>query len=191
MGRHKQPELAEQLLERCTDVALEHGLPARLSTFAARTGTSSRVLIYHFGTRDELLRAVLGRARQRQRALFGELLRPREDEPYPQTLRRAWAGMTGEAGRPFLAVFGRLREDAEQQLWPGFRREATTDWLGPLEQGMATLGSPHRATLVLAVIRGLILDLESTGDTERVDVAFAEFVDVLETSSGHRPAVRA
>jgi AcrR family transcriptional regulator len=179
VGRRRQPEIAERLLDACTDLALERGLPDRLGPFVTATGTSSRMLLYHFGTRDRLLQAVLLRARERQRALFGELLRPRDDESYLVTLRRAWSEMTGERGRPFLAMFGRLREDAEQQLWPGFRRDATTDWLGPLEEGMAGLDLPHQATLVLAVIRGLIMDLESTGDAARVDGAFDDFVDAL------------
>ncbi len=187
MGRRRQPEIAERLLDACTDLTLERGLPDRLGPFVAATGTSSRMLLYHFGTRDTLLQAVLRRARERQRVFFGELLRPRPDEPYPATLRRAWTEMTGERGRPFLDLFGRLRDDAEQQLWPGFRRDATTDWLGPLEKGMAGLGVPHRATLVLAVIRGLITDLEATGDAPRVDRAFEDFVDALAAAA---PAAR-
>ena len=87
--------------------------------------------------------------------------------------------MTGPAGRPYLDLFGRLREDAEQQLWPGFQREATTDWLAPLAEGLASIGRPELATLVLAVIRGLIMDLEATADAARVDNAFAEFLSIL------------
>lgn len=63
--------------------------------------------------------------------------------------------MTGPAGRPYLSMFGKLRETAGQGLWPGFRREATTDWLGPLEDGMRSIGRPELGTLVLAVVRGL------------------------------------
>ena len=184
--RRKQPEIAEQLLDACTDFALDHGLPDRLAPFATATGTSNRMLLYHFGTRDGLLRAVLLRARERQRAQFGELLRVRDDEPYLATLRRAWSEMTGKHGRPFLDMFGRLREDAEQQLWPGFRREATTDWLGPLEEGMRSLGLPNQATLMLAVIRGLIMDLEATGDTDRIDHAFDEHIDAVSSVAHHR-----
>src|SRR5664279_5462842 len=99
-------------------------------------GASSRMLIYHFGSRDDLLRAVLGRARQRQLEVFGDLLRVQIDKPYTATLSRAWATMTGPQGRPYLQMFGQLRESAEQQLWPDFRRSATTDWLGPLEDGL-------------------------------------------------------
>src|SRR3712207_8587940 len=53
------------------------------------------------------------------------------------------------SGRPYLNMFGKLREDAGQRLWPDFRREATTDWLRPLEEGMRSVGRPELATLVL------------------------------------------
>lgn len=102
------------------------------------------------------------------------------DEPYPTTLLRAWTTMTGPAGRPYLDPFGRLRENAEQRLWPGFQREATTDWFTPLPAGPASIGRPQHATVVLAVIRGLIMDLEATSDTQRVDRAFADFVHTLD-----------
>jgi AcrR family transcriptional regulator len=140
------------------------------------------MLLYHFATKDALLREVLRRARARQRREFGDLLRPRPEEPYLETLRDAWSGMTTPTGRLYLEMFGRLREDAEQQLWPGFRLEATTDWLAPLQGGMSSVGRPELATVVLAVIRGLMMDLEATADTPRVDRAFSDFIDALRTS---------
>ena len=182
MGRQAQPEIKQRLLDACTDHALAHGLPDRLGPLARATGTSARMLLYHFGTRDALLRAVLGHARQRQLGTFGALLRARPGEPYPATLARAWASMTGPGGRPFLRMFGQLRESAEQQLWPDFRRAATPDWLEPLAAGLGSIGRPELATLVLAVIRGLLLDLDATGDTARTDAAFHQF---LATLPGH------
>jgi AcrR family transcriptional regulator len=179
MGRHKQPEIRERILDACVDHALAHGLPDRLEPFAAAAGTSTRMLIYHFGTRDALLRETLGRARRRQRDLFGDLVSPRPGEPYLSTLRRAWKGMTGPVGRPYLSMFGRLRDNAGQQLWPGFRRESTTDWLQPFADGLRSIGRPELSTLVLAVVRGLIMDLEDTGDVARADQAFDDFLAVL------------
>ena len=96
-----------------------------------------------------------GRARQRQLEFSATCCARRSGEPYLSTLRRTWQAMTGPEGRPYLQMFGKLRENAEQQLWPNFRREATTDWLQPLEDGMRIIGRPELATLVLAVIRGL------------------------------------
>ncbi|MEV7630620.1 hypothetical protein [Actinoplanes sp. NPDC089786] len=86
-----------------------------------------------------------------------------------------WQAMTGPHDRPFLSLFGRLRESTEQQLWPGFRREATTDWLQPLEEGMRSVGRPELGTLVLA----LILDIEATDDVSRADQAFDGFLSAL------------
>ena len=177
MGRHPQPEIKQRLLEACTDYALEHGLPDRLGPLAQATGSSSRMLIYHFGTRDGLLREILGQARQRQLDVFTDLLRVRPDEPYLATLARAWTGMTGPHGRPYLRLFGRLHDSAGEPLWPGFRKAATTDWLAPLENGM---GSLELATVVLAVIRGLLMDLDATGDAARTDRAWHAFLATIE-----------
>lgn len=184
MGRRPQPDIRDRLLDACADYALAHGLPDRLGPLATATGTSARMLIYHFGTRDALLRAVLRRARQRQLDAFGDLLRVRPDEPYTTTLDRAWTSITGSDGRPYLRMFGRLRESAAQQLWPDFRRTATTDWLGPLEDGLRSTGRPELATLVLAVIRGLLMDLDATGDTARTDRAFRDFLAALDHLPG-------
>jgi AcrR family transcriptional regulator len=180
VGRRLQPEIKERLLDACTDHALEHGLPDRLEPLASAAGTSTRMLIYHFGTRDALLRAVLGRARQRQLAAFGDLLRVRPEQPYTATLANAWTVMTGPEGQPYLRMFGQLRESAEQQLWPDFRRVATTDWLGPLEEGLRSIDRPELATLVLAVIRGLLMDLDATADRTRTDRAFSDFLRTLD-----------
>lgn len=176
MGRRPQPDIKERLLDACADHALAHGLPDRLEPLVAATGTSARMLIYHFGTRDALLRAVLERARQRQLDLFGDLLRARPGERYPTTLARAWTSVTGQDGQPYLRMFTQLGDSAVHHLWPDFRRHATTDWLGPLEDGLRTIGRPELATLVLAVIRGLLMDLDATADATRTDRAFHDFL---------------
>lgn len=179
MGRLKQPQIASEILERCTDYSLAHGLPDRLDPLARASGASARMLLYHFGTRDALLQAILRRARQRQVASFTEWLRARPEEAYTETLARAWTEMTGPDGQPFVRMFNQLRENAEQSLWPDFRRIATTDWLKPLEEGLRTISRPESATLVLAVIRGLLMDREATGDATRTDRAFYEFLGGL------------
>jgi AcrR family transcriptional regulator len=179
MGRHPQPEIRQRLLDACTDYALAHGLPDRLAPFALAAGTSNRMLIYHFETRDGLLRAVLGQARRRQVAAFTALLRLRPGEPYLVTLARAWPAISGPEGAPYLRIFTPLHDSAGAPLWPGFRRTATTDWLAPLEAGMGSLGRPELATVVLAVIRGLLMDLDATGDAERTQRAFDEFLATL------------
>jgi hypothetical protein len=78
-------------------------------------------------------------------------------------------------------MFTRLHEPAGEPLWPGFRRTATTDWLAPLEAGLRSLGRPELATVVLAVIRGLLMDLDATGDTARTNQAFDDFLTTIDS----------
>jgi AcrR family transcriptional regulator len=179
MGRQPQPQIRQRILTACTDYALDHGLPDRLAPLARAAGVSNRMLIYHFGTRDGLLREILGQARQRQLQVFTDLIRLRPGEPYPATLARAWSAISGPEGAPYLRIFNRLHDTAGEPLWPGFRAAATTDWLAPIESGMRTLGRPDLATVVLAVIRGLLMDLDATGDTARTDDAFRAFLTTL------------
>src|SRR3954453_11332616 len=83
MGRRREPQSKQRLLDACTDYALEHGPPDRLGPLAIAAGTSSRMLIYHFETRDGLLREILGQTRRRQLEAFTDLLRVRP--AYPTT----------------------------------------------------------------------------------------------------------
>ena len=75
MGRRPQPYIRKRPLDACADHALSHGLPDKLGPEATTTARSALMLIYHFGTRDARLRAVLGHARRRQLDRFGDLLR--------------------------------------------------------------------------------------------------------------------
>lgn len=179
MGRRPQPAIRQRLLEACTDYALANGLPDRLGPLAEAAGVSNRMLIYHFGTRDQLLHEVLRQARQRQVAAFTEAMALRPDEPYVATLTRAWTAISGPTGDVYFRIFRPLHDDAGGLLWPDFRREATLDWIAPLEEGLASLGRPELATLALAVLRGLLMDLEATSDRERTDRAFADFLSML------------
>ena len=58
------------------------------------------------------------------------------------------------------------------------------DWLPVLEEGFLADGAEpiearRSATLTLAVIRGLLLDLHALDDTDRVDAAYELFIEML------------
>ncbi|MFF9094295.1 hypothetical protein ACF1AX_14370 [Streptomyces sp. NPDC014802] len=61
---------------------------------------------------------------------------------------------------------------------------AATDWFGPLRAVFAdvTTGDDDTATptLVMAVMRGLLFDLTTTGERKRTDLALEEFAALLE-----------
>ncbi len=68
--------------------------------------------------------------------------------------------------------------------WEGFARDTVTDWdlLLAAHQPSSVVGTPEGAAeraLVLAVLRGSLLDLLATGDAERTGGAVASHVRAL------------
>ncbi|HWE11407.1 MAG TPA: hypothetical protein VG325_18810, partial [Solirubrobacteraceae bacterium] len=64
--------------------------------------------------------------------------------------------------------------------FPGFGRASVHDWLPQFTELLRSPGTDEvtaqaQATLALAVIRGLMLDDNATGEQSRIDAAFAIF----------------
>jgi AcrR family transcriptional regulator len=184
MGRHPQPERRAALLDACTGYVLGHGLAGlSISDLAGAAGTSPRMLIYHFGTKAGLVTEILREARRRQRALFDGLIRPRPGVPYPEVLRAAWPQLSGPAAMPYHQLFRELHNlPAAASPWPDFPVRATYDWLPAVEAGLRADGRADAgpmATLLLAAVRGLLLDLHVTADRQRADAAFGALIGLL------------
>lgn len=162
-------DMREVLLERAVAHMARHGLAdASLRSIAAALGTSHRMLIYHFGSAEDFWTAALTGLRTRERA---ELSRSAERGRAP-SIRQTWASLAAPSNLPrmqlFFATYGRAL--AEPERFRGFLDEVVTDWLDTVGD---TLGKQHRVTraharlqarLRLAVLRGLCLDLLTTGD---------------------------
>ncbi|MEU4470671.1 TetR/AcrR family transcriptional regulator [Micromonospora sp. NPDC023888] len=184
MGRRQQPEIRERLLDGCVGHLLEHGLPVTsLTPVAAAVGVSPRMLIYHFATKDRLVRSALIEARRRQRALFDDALRHRPGTPYVDTLASAWATLSGPAARRYVRLFSVVHAlPSAETPWPNFPVMAVHDWLPTITAGPRADCHPRAdvlATLVLGVVRGLLLDDRATGEHDRAGEAFAAFLDLL------------
>ncbi|MGW3949754.1 TetR/AcrR family transcriptional regulator [Streptomyces sp. NPDC004752] len=82
-----------ELLDACYAYLLEHGLLGlSLRPLAAATGTSPRVLLYLFGSKDELLRELLARARRDQMTLLATAL---DEQTREQTDAENGGGTSG------------------------------------------------------------------------------------------------
>jgi hypothetical protein len=129
------------------------------------------MLLYHFTTRDQLVLEALQEARRRQQEVFGELLAPRPGVSYGAVLAEAWDRITALELRPYLLLFGQLHDlPPDRTPWPEFRVRSITDWLPTIEAGLRADGHPDAAplaTAITAVLRGLLLDLNTTADHER------------------------
>jgi AcrR family transcriptional regulator len=172
----------ERLLAAAVDYAAEHGLAdLSLRTLAAGLGTSHRMLIFHFGSKEGLLVEVVRAVEAGQRALLDELRANPQLDPLGQ-MQAFWRHLTSPALAPYERLFfevyaqGLLGKEPAKRLL----KDAIDAWLPPIVDLLVSQGVPPdearaEARLALAVTRGLLLDLLATGDAAAVDAAMERF----------------
>lgn len=164
----------QELLEAAYKYVLGSGLAdMSLRPLAKEVGSSPRVLLFLFGSKEELIRALLARAREEELRYLAELRG--EHGGLAVTSRDVWAWLADPSHRALLALWveGYARSLlGEPGPWADFGRDTVRDWLDLLAERQAgapdDLGAEAERTLLLAVLRGALLDLLATGDTERV-----------------------
>ncbi len=189
MGRPRNYELRRRLATGACGYLLRVGVTqADLAEMAAGLGTSSRVLVHHFGSKDQLIAAAVTEARERQRSLFHHWFHARDPRTLPALLRTFWTLMQAPEAQPYLRLFSEVYGVTIQQpeRFPGFStRAAVHDRLPVLDDALQSGGvSGERAgalaTLVLAVQRGLLLDRLGTWEHERVAAAHEALLLLLD-----------
>jgi AcrR family transcriptional regulator len=152
-----------------------------LRRIAEAVGTSHRMLIYHFGSRDGLLLAVVREVEARTQEHVADLSRDAPGES-DALLRQLWSyvadPLLGDLERLFFALYGRALQ-GEKAVLP-LLDDDIGHWLDANVAMTAPLGVPAdiartHGRLALAVTRGLLLDLLATGDRAGVDAAFEVF----------------
>ncbi|WP_067835878.1 TetR/AcrR family transcriptional regulator [Nocardia lijiangensis] len=187
-GRPVDHQRRDELLDAVVDYTVEHGL-SELSwrPVAAGVGVSPTTLVHHFGTKEQMLQVVLGRLRQRMFAATSDAAGAHPD--LATAARAVWVRTSDPLRqaefRLFFAVYGRALQAPQQ--FADFLDHVVTDWMTSLREAQVPDTDPETATrtatLVIATIRGLLLDLLATGDRDRVDGAAESFLSTLE----HRP----
>ncbi len=171
----------DRLLGSAIDYFSGHGVgDASLRQIAARLGTSHRMLIYHFGSRDGLLSAVVDALERAERDTLNEIL-GRRDRPARELAWQFWTHVADvvETYGPLyfeLASHAMRSDDSADPL----RRPNVDMWVEALtelwgETGLGRRQAKVQARLNLAVARGLLHDLLLTGDRRAVDQAMAMF----------------
>jgi AcrR family transcriptional regulator len=168
-----------ELLDACYGYLLDHGLTGlSLRPLAAATGTSPRVLLYLFGSKDELLRQLLARARHEQLGMMAAILAEPAADGFDALTESLWAFLSAPEQRPMVRLTYEaflLSVGHNPGPWAGFAAEAARDWLDLLVQSQPPDTPPTlaeaRATRALALVRGLLLDLLACEDDTRVRAA--------------------
>ncbi|OBJ62090.1 TetR/AcrR family transcriptional regulator [Mycobacterium sp. 1423905.2] len=172
MARAPDLERRQQLLDAVVKEYAERGIGDRsLRHLAAAVGVSHRMLLHHFGSRDQLLVAIVDEVERRQRALLPEL--PAEPAAAVEAM---WADLRRPELRPFERLFFECYARGVQGEQPFVRMLP-----GAVEAWLVAAGTedPARARLGLAVMRGLLLDLVATEDRAGVDAAAQAFAELL------------
>lgn len=178
-----------ELLEAAYRYVLGNGLAdMSLRPLAKEIGSSPRVLLFLFGSKEGLIRALLARAREDELRYLEELREhgePGERRGVREAGREVWSWLAAPAHRALLALWveGYARSLlGEPGPWAGFGRDTVDDWLALLAERQpaelrGTAEAEAERTLLLAVLRGALLDLLATGDTGRVTAAVEYHLD--------------
>jgi AcrR family transcriptional regulator len=192
MPRPFNPELRTELLRKIVDYILDNGLGHGISLrpLAKAVHTSPRMLMYFFGSKEQLMAEVVRYVRLREELDFVQAVAGPGGRK--QRLLRLY---DSRVASPRTANFWRLCFGiygvAVQRSTPfaEFLEGMTRDWLEALEPIFSDLPraeARNLATVTLAAARGLQLDLLSTGDRGRVRAAFLETVKLLGLVEGGR-----
>jgi AcrR family transcriptional regulator len=185
MARPLDPERRQELLDGSVDYAVANGISdLSLRPLAAALGTQAPVLLHHFGSKEQLVQEILGDVRDRLRAIG----RTAEAEQDRSGLGAVWTWVTdpdqGPLMRLFFETYGLALRHPER--YSEFIGHAVHDWL---DEPLAAVDDVS-ATLAIATVTGLVLDLLTTGNRDRVDEAMARFLVLLRShADSSTPAV--
>ncbi len=187
-GRSKR---RDALLDAAVDHVVDHGLAGlSIRSLADALGVAHNTVTYHFGSRAELLQALFTRLAQRIRrtSAVGGSDPACLDGFARSEITATWQWLSADERRGMWTTFFEVFALAirEPDTYRGFLDHVAEDWVKPLADQMGAAGfsddaARARATLVVAAVRGLVLELQSTtpDQRDRVDGAIDALLDVV------------
>ena len=177
---HRQPredaDRRADLLRGAVEHVLAEGLAdLSLRPLAAALGTSARMLVYYFGSKERLILDVLAAVRRQKHMEIAALARA-------DSLRGYWTWAASAQGQRYLRlvyeVYGLSVRDPER--FGSFLSEETAEELAFVramfeEPALTESSRDALATYTFAAVRGFELDLLATGELARINAAFDLF----------------
>jgi AcrR family transcriptional regulator len=192
--RHRPPlpgDAREKLLAAVVGYVSTHGFSdLSLREVAAAIGTSHRMLIYHFGSREGLLVAVVRAVEAAQRTFLAEFAADAALSP-ADLMRKMWRRLADPSLWPSERLFFEIYSQALQHRpgTAGLLDDIVDSWVEPMAEYARQRGHDPAlarvdARLGVAVCRGLLLDLLATGDRAAVDAAVERYLAQYEALTG-------
>jgi AcrR family transcriptional regulator len=188
MARPYNPAIRAKLRDKAVDYVLSHGVvDLALRPLAKALKTSARMLVYHFGSREGLMREILTGLREREdatiRAWFQRGKKPRT---MPEFLRWHWRRVSTRRARPAARLILELYVLAlrDPRSYPGVLTDPVVYWQKLADRaGVSLKGDPAEATLLLAASRGFLIDLCATEDRARVGRAMKLLAKLIQLAN--------
>jgi AcrR family transcriptional regulator len=172
---------------------LEHGLSdLSLRPLAEALGTSARLLIYHFESKEGLLTEALDSMQLRLRQSFGSMVERRAGSS-ERPLKLFWDWAITDENFPYLKLIYELQILAVQNpaAYGQYLQRNASNWSELIATALPEAErTPAMVTLLGAVFDGLFLELMSTGDRKRTTQAIQQFLRLVDEARAARPAVR-
>jgi AcrR family transcriptional regulator len=180
----------QELVDATIAYLLQHGLAdLSLRPLAKAAGTSARLLIYHFGSKERLLAEVLEALQGGLRTSFSELLAARAAADGEPPLKTFWKWATSRRNFASLKLLYELQILAAQnpQSYARYLKRNSREWIELVQTALPPEErSAAVATLLVAVFDGLFLELMSTGDRKRTTAALDEFIRIVREARGEK-----
>ncbi len=184
MGRHPDPLRRQKLLDAVAHYVLDVGLAdLSLRPLAAKLGTSPRMLLYYFESKEGLLVEALRQIRLWQQEEAASWFSQEQPFDPVSVLERAWQWFSSIQAEPFMRLFFEVYGLALQEpsRYGGFLEDVVGAWMPFAEAvvnaaGVPAAQAPQRVTLLIAAHRGLLLDLLATGERERIDASYRQLI---------------
>lgn len=177
-----------RLLDRVADHVLEHGASdLSLSELARAVGSNNRMLLYYFGSKEEVLRTATLVAFERFPHLEGALRRLRDEAgDLRDRLVQVWADIAHPDNLPFLALFFQsfavalYHPERNTELLDRLGAEWVAEVRAVLEtEGLDGVAALRIATQLVAELRGLQFALLSGTPRDVLDDSYAGLIDRL------------
>jgi AcrR family transcriptional regulator len=182
MARPQNPQRKPQLLADILDYLKDRSLAeVSFRSLAEGLGISSYMLVYHFGTRDQLIADISDRI---QASLGPDLagdLTALDPAGFRQSLLRFWRSSLQEGNRRLqrlgfeAAVRGAAAgQDCAAGAYLSWA-EAASGWLR--SRGLAPAEAGSRGRMLAAGVHGLLYDVVLTGQLQEATAAFEALLD--------------
>jgi AcrR family transcriptional regulator len=177
------------LLENLIDYLVRRGVAdLSLRPMAAAVGTSARLLIFHFGSKEQLLTEVLESMQDGLQRSLAELLSLQHGAEASAPLRLFWDWAMKDVNFARLRLLHQLQVLAaqDQKNYGRYLKKNSANWLETVQAVLRpSQRSPLLATLIVAVFDGLFIEVMSTGDRRRATAAIDEFISMARKHVTH------